>query len=286
VPPLYGPRVTDLVQSTRQPIITIEGLNKIYGRRNGYHAVRDVNLTLKQGEVFGLAGESGSGKTSVARMIMGLSRPTSGNLVIDAPAPARGKRLTQIVYQNPGTSLNPKRTVKQTLALPLKSIGMDAQARENRMQELMGLVRLPQSYLGKYPHELSGGQKQRVAIARALAAEPKILILDEPTAALDVSVQKTVIDLLLQLREELGLTYLMISHDLSLMRNFCSRIAIMLRGEIVEEGVTSAVFAEPAHPYTRALIAAIPVVTDEEEHLKPTVTEEERMRFLVKSTDL
>ncbi len=285
VPPLYGPRVTDLVQSTRQPIITIEGLNKIYGRRNGYHAVRDVNLTLKQGEVFGLAGESGSGKTSVARMIMGLSRPTSGNLVIDAPAPARGKRLTQIVYQNPGTSLNPKRTVKQTLVLPLKSIGMDGPARENRMQELMGLVRLPQSYLGKYPHELSGGQKQRVAIARALAAEPKILILDEPTAALDVSVQKTVIDLLLQLREELGLTYLMISHDLSLMRNFCSRIAIMLRGEIVEEGVTSAVFAEPAHPYTRALIAAIPVVTDEEERLKPTVTEEERMRFLVKTTD-
>ncbi|MDH0612560.1 MULTISPECIES: ABC transporter ATP-binding protein [unclassified Agrobacterium] len=285
VPPLYGPRVTDLAQSTRQPIITIEGMNKIYGRRNGYHAVRDVNLTLKQGEVFGLAGESGSGKTSVARMIMGLSRPTSGNLVIDAPAPARGKRLTQIVYQNPGTSLNPKRTVKQTLSLPLKSIGMDGPARESRMQELMGLVRLPQSYLGKYPHELSGGQKQRVAIARALAAEPKILILDEPTAALDVSVQKTVIDLLLQLREELGLTYLMISHDLSLMRNFCSRIAIMLRGEIVEEGVTSAVFAEPTHPYTRALIAAIPVVTDEEERLKPTVTEEERMRFLVKTTD-
>ncbi|TRB07043.1 ABC transporter ATP-binding protein [Agrobacterium tumefaciens] len=285
VPPLYGPRVTDLAQSTRQPIITIEGLNKIYGRRNGYHAVRDVNLTLKQGEVFGLAGESGSGKTSVARMIMGLSRPTSGNLVIDAPVPERGKRLTQIVYQNPGTSLNPKRTVRQTLSLPLKSIGMDGQARESRMQELMGLVRLPQSYLGKYPHELSGGQKQRVAIARALAAEPKILILDEPTAALDVSVQKTVIDLLLQLREELGLTYLMISHDLSLMRNFCSRIAIMLRGEIVEEGVTSAVFAEPAHPYTRALIAAIPVVTDEEERLKPTVSEEERMRFLVKTTD-
>lgn len=285
VPPLYGPRVADLAQSTRSPIVTIEGLNKIYGRRNGYHAVRDVNLALKDGEIFGLAGESGSGKTSVARMIMGLSRPTSGNLVIDAPSPGRGKRLTQIVYQNPGTSLNPKRTVRQTLTLPLKSIGMDGEARERRMQELMGLVRLPQSYLGKYPHELSGGQKQRVAIARALAAEPKILILDEPTAALDVSVQKTVIDLLLQLREELGLTYLMISHDLSLMRNFCSRIAIMLRGEIVEEGVTSAVFAEPKHPYTRALIAAIPVVTDEEERLKPTVTEEERMRFLVKTTD-
>jgi peptide/nickel transport system ATP-binding protein len=162
---------------------------------------------------------------------------------------------------------------------------MDKTAREARMLELMDLVRLPQSYLAKYPHELSGGQKQRVAIARALAAEPKILILDEPTAALDVSVQKTVIELLEQLRQELGLTYLMISHDLSLMRNFCSRIAIMLRGEIVEEGSTREVFADPQHPYTRALIAAIPVVTDEEEREKPTVTEEERLRFLVKTTD-
>ncbi|MFK0386217.1 ATP-binding cassette domain-containing protein [Agrobacterium sp. NPDC090273] len=285
VPPLYGPRVAEVPQSTRAPIVTIDKLNKIYGRRNGYHAVRDVTLTLREGEIFGLAGESGSGKTSVARMVMGLSRPSSGTLVIDAPDPGRGKRLTQIVYQNPGTSLNPKRTVKQTLTLPLKSIGMDATARDARMAQLMELVRLPKSYLGKYPHELSGGQKQRVAIARALAAEPKILILDEPTAALDVSVQKTVIDLLLQLREELGLTYMMISHDLSLMRNFCSRIAIMLRGEIVEEGATPEVFASPEHPYTRALIAAIPVVTDEEERLKPTVTEEERMRFLVKSTD-
>lgn len=285
VPPLYGERVTDLSQSDGAPIVRVEGLNKIYGRKPGFHAVRDVNLTLHQGEIFGLAGESGSGKTSVARIIMGLSRPTSGSVTIDAPAPGRGRRLTQIVYQNPGTSLNPKRNVQQTLALPLRSIGMDGPAREARMKQLMDLVRLPQSYLAKYPHELSGGQKQRVAIARALAAEPKILILDEPTAALDVSVQKTVIELLLQLREELGLTYLMISHDLSLMRNFCSRIAIMLRGEIVEEGPTPEVFAAPNHPYTRALIAAIPVVTDEEERLKPVVTEEERMRFLVKTTD-
>ncbi len=285
VPPLYGERVIDLSQSDRAPIVRVEGLNKIYGRKPGFHAVRDVNLTLHQGEIFGLAGESGSGKTSVARIIMDLSRPTSGSVTIDAPAPGRGRRLTQIVYQNPGTSLNPKRNVQQTLALPLRSIGMDGPAREARMKQLMDLVRLPQSYLAKYPHELSGGQKQRVAIARALAAEPKILILDEPTAALDVSVQKTVIELLLQLREELGLTYLMISHDLSLMRNFCSRIAIMLRGEIVEEGPTPEVFAAPNHPYTRALIAAIPVVTDEEERLKPVVTEEERMRFLVKTTD-
>lgn len=285
VPPLYGERVTNLPQSDRAPIVKVASLNKVYGRRPGFHAVRDVSLTLREGEVFGLAGESGSGKTTVARIIMDLSRPTSGSVTIDAPAPERGKRLTQIVYQNPGTSLNPKRTVRQTLILPLKSIGMDGQAREVRMKRLLDLVRLPQSYLAKYPHELSGGQKQRVAIARALAAEPKILILDEPTAALDVSVQKTVIELLLQLREELGLTYLMISHDLSLMRNFCSRIAIMLRGEIVEEGPTPEVFATPKHPYTRALIAAIPVVTDEEEQQKPVVSEEERMRFLVKTKD-
>ncbi|MBB6260965.1 peptide/nickel transport system ATP-binding protein [Paenochrobactrum gallinarii] len=285
VPPLYGDKVTTIAQATGKPIITIDKLNKIYGRRAGYHAVRDVSLTLKEGEIYGLAGESGSGKTTVARIIMGLSQPTTGDVTIHAPKPERGKRLTQIVYQNPGTSLNPKRTVRQTLTLPLKSIGMDKVRLEARLEELMQLVRLPQSYLAKYPHELSGGQKQRVAIARALAAEPKILILDEPTAALDVSVQKTVIDLLLQLREELGLTYLMISHDLSLMRNFCSRIAIMLRGELVEEGATAEVFSQHQHPYTRALIAAIPVVTDAEESLKPTVTEEERMQFLVKTTD-
>jgi peptide/nickel transport system ATP-binding protein len=285
VPPLYGPRVTTLPHSTEAPIVTIAALNKVYGRRGGFHAVKDVNLTLREGEVFGLAGESGSGKTSVARMIMGLSRPTSGSVTVHAAATTGRRRLVQIVYQNPGSSLNPKRTVQQTLTVPLKAIGMAAPSREARMRALMDLVRLPQSYLSKYPHELSGGQKQRVAIARALAAEPRILILDEPTAALDVSVQKTVIDLLLQLRQELGLTYLMISHDLSLMRNFCSRIAIMLRGEIVEEGVTPDVFAAPAHPYTRALIAAIPVVTDIEAQMKPVVTEAERTRFLVKTSD-
>ncbi|WP_337269546.1 ABC transporter ATP-binding protein [Oryzifoliimicrobium ureilyticus] len=285
VPPLYGPKVLDLRPSDGKPIITIEGLNKIYGRRKGYHAVRNVTLTLREGEIFGLAGESGSGKTSVARIIMGLSKPTSGTVSMGSLASSNGRRLTQIVYQNPGTSLNPKRTVKQTLSLPLTAIGLDGVARQARLRELMDLVRLPQSYLGKYPHELSGGQKQRVAIARALAAEPKVLILDEPTAALDVSVQKTVIELLLQLRKELGLTYLMISHDLSLMRNFCSRIAIMLRGEIVENGATTEVFANPTHPYTRALIAAIPVVTEEEERMKPSVSEEERMRFLLKTTD-
>ena len=152
------------------------------------------------------------------------------------------------------------------------------------MEELLTLVRLPVAFLSKYPHELSGGQKQRVAIARALAADPKIIVLDEPTSALDVSVQKTVVDLLLDLRRTLGLTYVIISHDLSLMRNFCSQIAIMHKGRIVEQGTPEHVFRDTQHPYTRALIAAIPVISDDEEALKPTVTEEERAQFLVSNT--
>ncbi|NDU99840.1 ATP-binding cassette domain-containing protein [Pseudoroseicyclus tamaricis] len=290
VPPLYGDRVENQPVSDAAPVLAMRDVSKVYrsggiwARGEGHRAVSGVTFDVPEGEIFGIAGESGSGKTTVARMLMGLLDVTEGEVVRAPSSP--GRRLTQIVYQNPGTSLNPKRTVAQTLAVPLGHIGMDRAAASARMTELMSLVKLPESYLGKYPHELSGGQKQRVSIARALAAEPKVLILDEPTSALDVSVQKTVIDLLLHLRAELGLTYVIISHDLSLMRNFCSRIAIMLRGEIVEQGTPAEVFAAPSHAYTRALIAAIPVLTEAEEALKPTVTEEERAAFLVPTTTL
>ncbi|AQZ49850.1 ATP-binding cassette domain-containing protein [Martelella mediterranea] len=292
VPPLYGPRVVNQPASAKVPIVTLENVDKVYqskgllfSRGPGHHAAKSVNLAVAEGEVFGLAGESGSGKTTVARMVMRLVKPTSGTIRVGSAADGTDpRRLTQIVYQNPGTSLNPKRTVSQTLSVPLRYGGHDRTAAEARKKELMALVRLPENFLSKYPHELSGGQKQRVAIARALAADPRIIILDEPTSALDVSVQKTVIDLLLTLREELGLTYVIISHDLSLMRNFCSRIAIMLKGEIIEQGLTADVFARPEHPYTRALIAAIPVLSDAEEAEKPKVSAEERARFLVQST--
>ena len=191
--------------------------------------------------------------------------------------------MAQIVYQNPGTSLNPKRTIGQTLSVPLQFAGLEPERHTARMEELLERVDLSRHFIARYPHELSGGQKQRVAIARALAANPRLIVLDEPTSALDVSVQKRVIALLEELRDDLGLTYLFISHDLSLMRNFCSRIAVMLRGELVEQGRPAEVFANPEHPYTRALIAAIPVITDAEEAAKPVVTLEEKQRFLVSS---
>ena len=292
IPPLYGPGVEDQPAVDADPIISLANVSKtfedrgIFRRGSSHRAVDNVSLTVARGEIFGLAGESGSGKTTVARMIMGLIRPSSGAISVDGGAvggDGQGsdyRRLIQIVYQNPGTSLNPKRTVGQTLSVPLRFAGLDARRTEERIQELLAHVELAPHYVSKYPHELSGGQKQRVAIARALAADPKIIVLDEPTSALDVSVQKNVIDLLQRLRDELGLTFLFISHDLSLMRNFCSRIAIMLRGELVESGEPRSVFADPRHPYTRALIAAVPVMSDEEDRLKPRTSIEEQRRYL------
>jgi peptide/nickel transport system ATP-binding protein len=292
IPPLYGPSVKDQEPATSQPVIEIADVSKVFEERflltrgKGHTAVKDASLTIRRGEIFGLAGESGSGKTTVARMIMGLISATSGTITVDgrnvaaARRDAAFRRKIQIVYQNPGTSLNPKRTVGQTLTVPLRFSGTPRTGITKCIEQLLEQVELPPHFMSKYPHELSGGQKQRVAIARALAADPEILVLDEPTSALDVSVQKNVIDLLHRLRDELGLTFLFISHDLSLMRNFCSQIAIMLRGEIVEAGEPRAVFADPKHPYTRALIAAVPVMSDAEDRLKPETSIEDRRRYL------
>ncbi len=300
VPPLYGASVKTTHHEGLKPIVTLQSVTKDFETRSGwlnrvsgrFRAVDDVSLTVRQGDIFGIAGESGSGKTTLAKTIMGLIKPSAGEVLIDG-RPLDGfagsqefRKHIQIVYQNPGSSLNPRRTIAQQLSVPLKFTGSDSAAIGGRIRDLLELVDLPQSYANMYPHELSGGQKQRVAIARALSVNPRILVLDEPTSALDVLVQSTVIDLLHRLRREFDLTYIFISHDLSLMRNFCNRAAIMWRGKVVETGQISEIFDHPSHPYTRALLSAIPVISAEEDALKPSITKEERAAVLATSTQL
>ena len=300
VPPLYGPRVRDVVaEPSADAVLALRGVTKRFEppRRGLFRtprpvapAVDEVDLDVRRGEILGIAGESGSGKTTLARMMLGLIAPTSGSIELEGLPIARRaaepdfRRRLQIVHQNPGSSLNPRRRVDQQLAVPLRFAGHARAVVRRRIPGLLERVELGAEHATRYPHELSGGQKQRVAIARALAADPELIVLDEPTSALDVLVQDTVIELLLALRAEHGLTYVFISHDLSLMRNFCNRVAVMYRGRVCERNDTRALFESPSHPYTRALIGAIPVISDAEAASKPAVTAEERAAVLASST--
>ncbi|NYI05007.1 dipeptide ABC transporter ATP-binding protein [Allostreptomyces psammosilenae] len=230
-------------------------------------AVRNVSFEIARGESFGLVGESGSGKTTTSRVLVGLERATSGSVRFDgeelttAPHARRMAlaRRIQIVFQDPYSSLNPRRTVEEIVAAPLE-IHTRATARERRarVRELLELVGLEPAHLHRYPHEFSGGQRQRIGIARALAMEPELIVADEPVSALDVSVQAQVLNLLQDLRRELGVSYLFVSHDLTVVRHFCERIAVMYRGEIVESGTREEIFAAPKHEYTRSLLSAVP----------------------------
>jgi peptide/nickel transport system ATP-binding protein len=266
------------------PMLEIVDLCKTFPVKNAFgrttgevKAVNHVSFVIERGQVYGLAGESGSGKSTIARMIMGLTMPTSGDIVLEGESitASRGtashRRKVQMVFQNPGSSLNPRRTVGQSIAVPLDAHGDGRGNRDGRTSELLEMVQLPADFAQRYPHELSGGQKQRVAIARALAVAPKLLVLDEPTSALDVSVQAKVIDLLVDLGRGLGLTFLFISHDLSLMRNFAEKVGVLYLGEIVETGDTGAVFEHPQHDYTRLLLASVPVISAEEEAMRPHI---------------
>ncbi len=267
-----------------KPMLEIRGLTKTFPTRSAFgratgevKAVANVSFAIERGQVYGLAGESGSGKSTIARMIMGLTRPTSGSILIDGQdiagqigTRAHGARV-QMVFQNPGASLNPRRTVAQSIAVPLVAHGFPRADQPRRISELLDMVQLQRAFAQRYPHELSGGQKQRVAIARALAVAPRLLVLDEPTSALDVSVQARVMDLLTDLGRALDLTFLFISHDLSLMRNFAQRVGILYLGEIVETGETPAVFEHPLHDYTRLLLASVPVISAEEEAMRPII---------------
>jgi oligopeptide transport system ATP-binding protein len=264
------------VQNLKKYFPITEG---IFNRQVGtVKAVDDVSFTVMEGETFALVGESGSGKTTVGRAIIRTIRPTSGQIRFDGVDLAtlaesqlkEWRRQMQMVFQDPAASLNPRRRVTDIIATPLEVHGVGtSQERLKWVKELLNVVELPHKYMYSYPHALSGGQKQRVAIARALALHPRFVVLDEPTSALDVSVQAKILALLKHLQQEFRLTYLLVSHDLSVVKNVSNRIAVMYLGKIVEQASTAALFQNPLHPYTRALLSAIPVVSNEEIDLIP-----------------
>lgn len=229
-------------------------------------AVRPVSFAVETGETLGVVGESGCGKSTLARMLVGLLAPSSGDIEIlgktlDNADPAAFGRVIQYVFQDPLSSLNPRKSIRRILEAPLRHLhGMAAPQRQARIAEILASVHLREAFLDRYPHEFSGGQAQRIGIARALAAEPKIMVLDEPVSALDVSVQAQVLNLLSQLRTARGLTYLFISHDLAVVEAVSDRVAVLYFGAIVEIGRADAIFKAPRHPYTKLLAESAPAV--------------------------
>jgi oligopeptide transport system ATP-binding protein len=257
-----------------EPVIAVRGLSKTFsshrlGGRYGIPAVRDVSFRLEAGTTLALVGESGSGKTTVARMIVGLETPSGGEIECFGRPRAGGRPSTrerrafgskvQMVFQNPYRSLDPSQAVGGAIGDVLRLHSrLDAGARAARVLELLDLVRLPGSVAVALPRQLSGGQRQRVCIARALAAEPRVLILDEAVSSLDVSVQAQILNLLCDIRDETGVSYLFITHDLGVVRQIADEIVVMRAGEVVERGIAEAVLDHPQHPYTRLLIDSVP----------------------------
>ena len=261
-----GPPVADPTTSG-DVLVTARGVTKTYrSARRRVAALAGVDLDLSTGETLALVGESGSGKTTLAHTVLGLVAPTSGEVRVagDDPADRRGRvrreQRMQAVFQDPHGSLNPRMRVAAAVAEPLVNLGTGREERRARVAEVLDAVRLGSGIADRYPHELSGGQAQRVAIARALAADPQLIVLDEPTASLDVSIQTHVISLLRDLQRERGLTYLFVSHDLVAVRELATRIAVMYLGRLVEVADRDAFFAQPLHPYSVALLSALPRV--------------------------
>jgi peptide/nickel transport system ATP-binding protein len=254
-----------------EPLLQVRGLKKLYplGGNAELHAVAGVDFSIGHAETVGLVGESGCGKSTLVRLVTRLIDPSAGSICFNGTEignrPARGfgqaaeRAQIQMVFQDATDSLNPRFTAFRAIADPLRRLKrLSGKALQERVVEVALLTGLPVELLGRFPHQLSGGQKARVGIARAIAVEPRLLILDEPTSALDVSVQVVILQLLQDLKERLGLSYLFVSHDLNVVRLLCDRILVMYLGRIVESGPAGEVFGSPAHPYTRALLSAVP----------------------------
>lgn len=251
-------------------IVKIDSVTKTYLVSTGtfrgkkkLHAVNGVNLCVEKGSVVGLVGESGCGKSTLAKIILGLEDANKGQILLDGKrvTPSRRhevSRRVQPVFQDPYSSLNPRKTVKSIINLPLRVHKLGGKKEWNqKVEEIMDVVGLPRRLMHNYPNQLSGGQRQRVAIARALIMRPEVVVCDEPTSSLDVSVQAQILNLLIDLRKEFGLTYILISHNLAVVEHLASRVAVMYLGRIVEEAETDELFKQPRHPYTKALLASV-----------------------------
>ena len=251
-------------------ILEVKHLKKYFNTPKGtLHAVDDVSFTLERGKTLGIVGESGCGKSTTGRAILRLIEPTAGEVIFNGEDITKKnkeqmrllRREMQLIFQDPYASLDPRKTVSEIIGEPLKlqKLIPDAKKRAERVHELMEVVGLADRLINTYPHELDGGRRQRIGIARALAMEPKLIICDEPVSALDVSLQAQILNLMQDLQEQMGLTYIFITHDLSVVNHFANDIAVMYLGQLIEKAPSVTLFDNPVHPYTKALLSAIPV---------------------------
>ena len=261
--------MTDPSLAPAAPLLQICDLTKRFAVRDGgiVRAVENVSFSVGRGETFALVGESGCGKTTVTKLVLGLEKPTSGEILFHGADLAKAsstalhayRREAQAVFQDPYSSLNPRLRVHTIIAEPLMAHGIgDCASQRQRVAEVLEVVGLPKTAADLYPHEFSGGQRQRIAIARALALKPSFMVLDEPISALDVSIRAQILNLLADIQDEFGLTYLIVAHDLALVEHFSSSVGVMYLGSMAELGPTEAVFSRPTHPYTKALLASVP----------------------------
>jgi oligopeptide/dipeptide ABC transporter ATP-binding protein len=258
------------MSESEEVLLDVRGLKKYFKTRHGtVHAVDDISFSIARGKTLGVVGESGCGKSTTGRAILRLIEPTAGEVLFEGrdvtnlskEAMRTMRKDMQIIFQDPFSSLDPRKTISETIADPLRIQGIipDKKKRITRVLELMEVVGLAERLVNTYPHELDGGRRQRVGIARALALDPKFIVCDEPVSALDVSIQAQILNLMKELQERMGLTYMFITHDLSVVNHFSDDIAVMYLGRLIEKAPAEILFSNPAHPYTKALLSAIPV---------------------------